>query len=52
MFSSALGTIFASTITTPDIAWSALIPLLVLSGASIFLLTIASISPKGAVAMI
>jgi len=46
MLSSVLGTIFASTITTPDIAWSALIPLLVLSGASIFLLTIVSIAPK------
>ena len=46
MFSFATQTIFAASITTPDIAWVALLPLLILSGASILILTIASIAPK------
>ncbi len=46
MSSFSTETIFASTITTPDIAWVALLPLLILCGASIFLLTVASIAPK------
>ena len=46
MFSLAIAPNFASTIATPDIAWVALLPLLILSGAAILLLTIASIAPK------
>ncbi|MDG2301682.1 MAG: NADH-quinone oxidoreductase subunit N [Acidimicrobiales bacterium] len=46
MFSLAIAPNFASTIVTPDIAWVALLPLLILSGAAILLLTIASIAPK------
>ncbi len=46
MFSLAIAPNFAPTIATPDIAWVALLPLLILSGAAILLLTIASIAPK------
>jgi hypothetical protein len=36
----------ASAITPPDIAWSALLPVLILCGAGILLLTVVSVVPK------